>query len=77
MIRVSGLRPISLLNGSFKIILKILANRLGPLLDGLVDQAQSGFIRGYNIHESVATAYELIFQEQAFPREGFSSKIRL
>lgn len=38
--KVGQFRPISLLNCSFKIISKILANRLGKVIDQLVDQAQ-------------------------------------
>ena len=63
-VRVSDLRPISLLNGSFKIVTNVLANRLGLVLDDLIDLAQSGFIRGRNIHDSVATAHEVIFRSK-------------
>jgi len=34
---VSDLKPTSLLNGSFKIVTKVLANRLASVLDNIID----------------------------------------
>jgi len=63
-VRVSDLRPITLLNRSFKIVTKVLANRLAPVFDNIIDPAQSGFIKGRNIHDSVATAHEVILKSK-------------
>ena len=63
-VRVSDLRTITLLNRSFKIVTKVLANRLAPIFDNIIDPAQSGFIKGRNIHDSVATAHEVIFKNK-------------
>ena len=74
-VRVSDLRPISLLNGSFKMVTKVLTNILGPVLDDLIDPAQSGIIRGPNIHDSVATSHEVIFRSKIDGDEGFLLKL--
>jgi len=75
MVRVSDLRPISLLNRSFKIVTNILANRLGPLLDDLIDPTYSGFISGCNIHDSIATTHEMIFWSKIARDECFLLKL--
>lgn len=54
------LRPISLINCSFKIISKVLILRLGKVINRLVSPQQSAFIKGRYILESVVTAQELV-----------------
>ncbi|XP_055960454.1 uncharacterized protein LOC126670164 [Mercurialis annua] len=57
---ISDFRPISLINGIFNLIPKVLANRLSPLLPQLVSENQFGFIRGRNIHDWHIIASEII-----------------
>lgn len=57
-------RPISLINSTLKIISKLLATRLGSVLDMLVDNAQSAFLKGRCILDNVAIAEELIYSMQ-------------
>jgi len=45
-------RPISLVHSFGKLLTKILANRLAPLLDSLVSSNQSAFVRGRCIHDN-------------------------
>jgi hypothetical protein len=45
-------RPISLIHNFAKLSTKILANRLAPLLNKLVEANQSAFIRGRSIHDN-------------------------
>ncbi|KAK1603765.1 hypothetical protein QYE76_027438 [Lolium multiflorum] len=60
---ISDYRPISLIHAIAKILSKTLANRLGPLMDELVSNAQSAFIKKRSIHDNfiyvknLATSY--------------------
>lgn len=49
---ISDFRPISLIHAIAKIIAKMLALRLGPLMDDLVSNAQSAFIKRRSIHDN-------------------------
>lgn len=53
-------RPISLDNLCGKIISKILASRLAPLLPKLVDEEHAGFVHGRNISQHIILAQQLI-----------------
>jgi hypothetical protein len=57
---VGDYRPISLLNTSVKVLTKILANRLQPVITKLVHQNQYGFIKDRSIHDCLAWAFEYI-----------------
>ena len=46
-------RPISLCNASYKILAKILVNRLRPLLEKLISPLQGGFVKGHHILDNV------------------------
>ncbi|KAK1283226.1 hypothetical protein QJS10_CPB21g01808 [Acorus calamus] len=53
-------RPISLCNTLYKIITKVMALRLGPLLPHLVSEHQAAFIKGRSIHHNILLAHELV-----------------
>lgn len=53
-------RPISLCNTLYKIVVKIMVNRLKPLLPKLIAQEQGAFVEGRSILENVLLAQELL-----------------
>ena len=53
-------RPISLCNRIYKIIAKILVNRMRPLLVNLIDPTQSAFVPNRSIHDNILLAHEVI-----------------
>lgn len=57
---VGDFRPIACCNVIYKIIAKILANRIRPLLDSLVDRAQSAFIPGRHMVDNIHLMQELL-----------------
>jgi hypothetical protein len=53
-------RPISLCNASYKILAKLLANRIKPLLNRLISSNQGGFVEGRHILDNVIQVQEII-----------------
>ena len=50
---VSHFRPISLCNVLYKVISKIMVNRLKPFMDSIISPYQNAFIQGRNISDNI------------------------
>ena len=57
---VTHFRPISLWNVIYKVISKILVNRLKPFMDELITPFQNAFIRGRSITDIILLAHEIL-----------------
>ena len=57
---VSHFRSISLWNVVYKIISKVLVNRLKPIMDSIITPYQNAFIKGRNITYNILLAHEII-----------------
>lgn len=59
-IEVKDFRPMSLVSGIYKIIVKVLANRLKTVLANIISKTHNGFIRGCQILDFVLITNEYI-----------------
>ena len=59
-LHVKDYRPISLIHSFAKLVTKVLANRLAPLLPSMVLNNQSAFVRGRNIHDNFLFVQQMV-----------------
>lgn len=72
---INDYRPISLINSTCKIISKLLTNRLSWVIDFLVDDSQSAFIKSRCIDDNIITTQEAIFNLQKRKLLGHAFKV--
>jgi hypothetical protein len=70
-------RPISLCNCIYKIIAKIIARRLKPLLSKAISKEQFSFLEGRQIHEAIGVAQEGLHSLKTTRSKGAILKIDL
>jgi retron-type reverse transcriptase len=57
---VDDYRPISLLNYSLKVLTKLIANRLQPVMNQLIHENQCGFIKERSIQDCLGWAFQFL-----------------
>jgi len=70
-------RPISLCNIGYKIITKIMANRLKNILLQLIPENQGGFVKGRMIWDNIILVQEAIHSSQKNGDKGMAVKLDL
>eukprot|EP00253_Pinus_taeda_P004149 PITA_04149 len=70
-------RPISLCNSIYKIIAKVIATRIKPILSRHISMEQFGFLNGRQIHEAIGTAQEVLHSVKQKNKMGVVLKIDL
>ena len=75
--QTSHYRPISLCSTIYKIILKILVNRLRLLLDRIISPFYSAFVPGRFIHDNILVTHEIMHKFKNFKTKTAWTAIKL
>eukprot|EP00253_Pinus_taeda_P015324 PITA_15324 len=70
-------RPIALCNITYKIVSKVIANRLKPLLPLLISPEQSGYVEGRQITDGIILTHEILHSLKQSKKLGMLLKIDL
>ena len=71
--RVSNFQPISLCNMIYKIVSKVIANRLEPMLHSIISDTQSAFIANRMITDNILIAFKSLhhMKNNCIGKKGF------
>lgn len=72
---VTNYRPISFINCSFKLITKVLTDRLGRVFSSLIDDSQTAFIKGRLVTDHIACAHEILHHVHKKKLKGIIFKL--
>ena len=73
--RFNDFRPISLVGSMYKILAKILANRLKVVIGSVISGAQSAFIKGRQILDGILVANEIVDEARKCKKELILFKV--
>lgn len=73
----SRFRPISLCNTSYKLITKIIANRIKKILPVIIPENQGGFIKGRKILDNIVLVQDAIHSSCHRKEKGMVMKLDL
>jgi hypothetical protein len=74
-VNLSDFRPISLIRCIYKVISKVLANRLKKVIGSVVSETQSAFISGRQILDGVLIANEIVDEAKRKKKEALMFKV--
>lgn len=72
-----GFSPIALCNVVYKIISKVIANRLKPLLPSLISEEQTGYVEGRQILNNIIQAHEVVHSLKSNKQSGMIIQLDL
>jgi len=73
--RLNDFRPISLVGSMYKILSKVLANRLCSIMGSVISDSQSAFIKGRQILDGILVANEVVDEARKCSKELLLFKI--
>lgn len=74
-VAIEEYRPISLIGGIYKIVAKVLANRLSKVIGEVISRNQSAFLGDRNILDGVVVANEVVDEARKERKQNFMFKI--
>ncbi|GKV32053.1 hypothetical protein SLEP1_g40686 [Rubroshorea leprosula] len=73
--KIEDYRPISLIGVIYKILAKILANRLKKVLNGIIGEQQMAFLKGRQLMDGVVIVNEVVEEARKKKKRAFLFKI--